>query len=262
MIADPESSALAMRLARKRAVVTGGSTGIGRAVVQALAQEGAAVVVNYRHSQQAAQSCAEEVRQRGGRALVIQADVRSAQEMERLVTASVAALGGIDIWVNMAGADILTGEGAELPDHAKLARLIDTDLRGTMFASWAAADELSKQPGSCLINTSWDQALRGMAGRDPEMFAAVKAGISGFTRALARTLAPRVRVNEVAPGWIETAFAATEMAPEYRDQVIAATPLQRLGHPRDVAAAVVFLASDESSFITGQTLLINGGLVS
>lgn len=251
-----------MRLADRRAVVTGGSTGIGRAVVLALAEEGATVVINYQHSQCAALACAAEVRQRGGGAVVIQADVACAQQMERLVADAVAVLGGIDIWVNMAGADILTGEGANLPDHEKLARLIGTDLQGTMFASWAASAELSKRPGSCLINTSWDQALRGMGGRNPEMFAAVKAGVTGFTRALARTLAPHVRVNEVAPGWIETAFAAAEMAPEYRANVIAATPLQRFGYPRDVAAAVVFLASDEASFITGQTLMINGGLVS
>ena len=251
-----------MRLADRRAVVTGGSTGIGRAVVLALAEEGATVVINYQHSQCAALSCAAEVRERGGRAVVIQADVACAQQMERLVADAVVALGGIDIWVNMAGADILTGEGANLPDHEKLARLIRTDLQGTMFASWAASAELSKRPGGCLINTSWDQALRGMGGRNPEMFAAVKAGVTGFTRALARTLAPHVRVNEVAPGWIETAFAAAEMAPEYRANVIAATPLQRFGYPRDVAAAVVFLASDDASFITGQTLMINGGLVS
>ncbi len=251
-----------MRLRHKRAVVTGGSTGIGRAVVQALAREGAAVVVNYRHSRQAAQACVNEVLQHGGQAHAIQADVTSALEMERLVTQSITQLGGIDIWVNLAGADILTGAGAQLSDHAKLALLIDTDLRGTMYASWAAAEELAKHPGSCLINTSWDQALHGMGGRNPEMFAAVKAGITGFTRALARTLAPQVRVNEVAPGWIETAFAADDMAPAYRAQVIAATPLQRFGYPQDVAAAVLFLASDEASFITGQTLLVNGGLVS
>jgi len=178
------------------------------------------------------------------------------------VSEAVAALGGIDIWVNMAGADILTGEGAILSDHEKLSRLIDTDLRGTMLASWAASPELMKQAGSCLINVSWDQALRGMGGRNPEMFAAVKAGITGFTRALARSLAPRVRVNDVAPGWIETAFAASDMAADYRADVIAATPLKRFGSPRDIAQAVVFLASDDASFITGQTLMVNGGLVS
>lgn len=251
-----------MRLIAKRAVVTGGSTGIGRAVALALAREGAAVLVNYRRSATAAQSCVDEICAAGGTAVSAQGDVSSEVEVAGLVAAAVAAFGGIDIWVNMAGADILTGEGARLPDRDKLAKLIDIDLRGTILASWAASVELMKHAGSSLINVSWDQALRGMGGRNPEMFAAVKAGVTGFTRALARSLAPGVRVNEVAPGWIETAFAQTGMTAEYRADVIAATPLARLGYPHDVAKVVVFLASDEASFITGQTLMVNGGLVS
>lgn len=251
-----------MRLADRRAVVTGGSTGIGRAVALALAREGAQVVINYRQSRDAALSCQAEIESSGGWAGVCQADVAQAGDIQRLVTTASAALGGIDLWVNMAGADILTGEGAGLPDHEKLARLLDTDLRGTILASWAVAEELARHPGSCLINTSWDQALRGMGGRNPEMFAAVKAGITGFTRALARSLAPAVRVNEVAPGWIHTAFAARDMQEDYRDAVVAATPLRRFGYPQDVAEAVVFLAGAEASFITGQTLRVNGGLVS
>jgi 3-oxoacyl-[acyl-carrier protein] reductase len=253
---------ITMRLQGRKAVVTGGSSGIGRAVALALAREGAHVVINYRKSREAAESCMREIEARGGRAMACQADVALAGDISLLLEAAVAELGGIDLWVNMAGADILTGEGARLPDHEKLALLLDTDLRGTILASWAAAEVLSSQPGGCLINTSWDQALRGMGGRNPEMFAAVKAGITGFTRALARSLAPRVRVNEVAPGWIETAFAEREMRADYRAAVVSATPLQRFGYPEDVAEAVVFLASPEASFITGQTLKVNGGLVS
>jgi 3-oxoacyl-[acyl-carrier protein] reductase len=251
-----------MRLAGRRAVVTGGSTGIGRAVALALAREGARVVINYRKSREAAEACVEQIKTQGGWAIACQADVAQAADIARLLNSAGAALGGIDLWVNMAGADILTGEGARLPDHEKLGLLLDTDLRGTILASWAAAEALAAQSGGCLINTSWDQALRGMGGRNPEMFAAVKAGITGFTRALARSLAPRVRVNEVAPGWIETAFAEREMRADYRAAVVSATPLQRFGYPEDVAEAVVFLASPEASFITGQTLKVNGGLVS
>lgn len=249
------------RLAGLRAVVTGGSTGIGRAVALALAREGAQVVVNYRRSAAAAETTSADIRERGGTAFPVQADVSRMEDLSRLVEESRQVLGGIDIWVNMAGADILTGEGARLSDHEKLVALLDTDLKGTILASWAVAEELAVG-GGVLINTSWDQALRGMGGRNPEMFAAVKAGVTGFTRALARSLAPRVRVNEVAPGWIETAFAANDMHPEYRNAVVAATPLQRLGHPMDVAEAVVFLASPAAAFITGQTLNVNGGLVS
>ena len=251
----------AMRLAGQRAVVTGGSTGIGRAVALALAREGARVVVNYRRSMEAARTTVAEIHANGGEAFSVQADVSQMPDLSRLVEESGHLLGGIDLWVNMAGADILTGDGARLPDHEKLAALLDTDLKGTILASWAVADLLAAT-GGVLINTSWDQALRGMGGRNPEMFAAVKAGVTGFTRALARSLAPRVRVNEVAPGWIETAFAANDMRPEYRHAVVSATPLQRLGHPTDVAEAVVFLASPAAAFITGQTLNVNGGLVS
>jgi len=231
-------------------------------VAVALAREGAQVVINYRRSRDAADTCVGQIEGQGGWAMACQADVAQSADIARLLSSAVGALGGIDLWVNMAGADILTGEGARLPDHEKLALLLDTDLRGTILASWAAAEMLSAHSGSCLINTSWDQALRGMGGRNPEMFAAVKAGITGFTRALARSLAPRVRVNEVAPGWIETAFAEREMRADYRAAVVSATPLQRFGYPEDVAEAVVFLASPEASFITGQTLKVNGGFVS
>ncbi|CAN0455884.1 unnamed protein product [Phaeothamnion confervicola] len=131
-----------------------------------------------------------------------------------------------------------------------------------MLCAWAVAPRMHKQGQGVILNMSWDLALRGMAARHPEMFAATKAGVTGFTRSLARSLAPLIRVNEVAPGWIATAFAETAMAPEYRAQVIAQTPLARFGKPEDVAAAALFLCSDEAAFITGQTLKVNGGLSS
>ncbi len=251
-----------MKLQGRRAVVTGASSGIGRAVACTLAREGASIIVGYRSSRAAAEECATAIRAFGGTAYAVAADVTQSDAIQNLLAEACAKLGGVDLWVNMAGADILTGANATLADEEKLTQLIDTDLRGTILASWAAADELSKHSGSSLINTSWDLALHGMAGRNPEMFAATKAGITGFTRALARSLAPKVRVNEVAPGWIETEFARSSMSADYRRGVIASTPLQRFGQPQDVADAVVFLASNAAAFITGQTLMVNGGLVS
>lgn len=251
-----------MKLVDRRAVVTGASSGIGRAVARALAREGAAVIVGYRKSKAAADACVAGIRALGGTAYAVATDVTRARDIDALLSNGCQRLGGIDLWVNMAGADILTGSGAALSDEEKLSCLIETDLRGTILASWAAASELSKHAGSCLINTSWDLALHGMAGRNPEMFAATKAGITGFTRALARSLAPNVRVNEVAPGWIETEFALTAMGADYRNGIIAGTPLKRFGQPADVAEAVVFLASNDAAFITGQTLMVNGGFVS
>lgn len=250
-----------MRLAGKRVVITGASSGIGRAVALACASEGAVLVLNYRQSRAPAEALVADIERRGGRATALAADVGDPRAAGRLVGEAVACLGGIDAWCNIAGADILTGEGARLSDLEKLARLIDTDLRGTMLCAWAVAEHLRATRGA-LLNTSWDLALRGMGGRNPEMFAAVKGGVTGFTRALARSLAPDVRVNELAPGWIETAFAARDMAPDYRQRVEAETPLSRLGRAEEVAAAAVFLLSDEASFITGQTLKINGGLSS
>lgn len=251
-----------MRLTGKRAVITGASSGIGRALAVAFAREGAMVVVNYARSTARADSVVEVIRAGGGRAWAIQADVADATAVERLVNESAAALGGIDIWANIAGADILTGDAFSSSDVDKLARLTDVDLRGTMLCAWAVAPLMQAAGSGVILNMSWDLALRGMAGRNPEMFAATKAGITGFTRSLARSLAPAIRVNEVAPGWIATAFAEESMADDYRAQVIAATPLGRFGSPEDVAAAAVFLCSDDAAFVTGQTLKVNGGLSS
>lgn len=249
-----------MRLSGKRAVVTGASSGIGRAIAEAFAGAGARVVVNYARSAQAAAEVVDGIRAGGGAAEAMQGDVADAGAVARLVERAASWLGGIDIWANVAGADILTGAGAGADDLDKLSRLIDVDLRGTMLCAWAAAPRLADH--GCILNTSWDLALRGMGERNPEMFAATKAGVTGFTRALARSLAPRIRVNEIAPGWIATAFAERDMAPDYRARVIAATPLGRFGTPADVAAAALFLCSDEAAFITGQTLRVNGGLSS
>ena len=255
-------TAQTMRLQGKRAVVTGASSGIGRAIALAFAREGARVVVNYAHSAQRAAAVVAEIAARGGHGHALQADIAQADAIDGLVRDAELALGGIDIWANIAGADILTGAGAKARDLDKLTRLIDVDLRGTMLCAWAVAPRMQAQGHGVILNMSWDLALRGMAARHAEMFAATKAGVTGFTRSLARTLAPLIRVNEVAPGWIATAFAETAMAPEYRAQVIAQTPLARFGMPADVAAAAVFLCSDEAAFITGQTLKVNGGLSS
>lgn len=251
-----------MRLQGKRAVVTGASSGIGRAIALAFAREGASVVVNYAHSAERAAVVVAEIAAAGGCAHALQADIAQAEAIEGLVGDAERLLGGIDIWANIAGADILTGDGATASDVDKLTRLIDVDLRGTILCAWAVAPRMQQQGHGVILNMSWDLALRGMAERHPEMFAATKAGVTGFTRSLARSLAPIIRVNEVAPGWIATAFAETAMAPAYRAQVIAQTPLARFGKPEDVAAAAVFLCSDEAAFITGQTLKVNGGLSS
>ena len=251
-----------MRLQGKKAVVTGASTGIGQAVAVALAAAGVKVAVNYRSSATEAENCVKQINDNGGQAASFQADVSVPDQVSQLVTVTNEYLGGIDIWANIAGADILTGAGALADDATKLQQLLDVDLKGTMNCCWAVEAILRQSKAGTIINTSWDLALCGMAGRNPEMFAAVKAGVTGFTRSYARSVAPDIRVNEVAPGWIATEFAETTMTEDYRRSVIAQTPLARFGKPEDIAAAVLFLSADESSFITGQTLKVNGGLSS
>jgi 3-oxoacyl-[acyl-carrier protein] reductase len=167
----------------------------------------------------------------------------------------------VDAWVNNAGADVLTGDRGSLSRLQKLDLLLAVDLRGTMLASWAAAELMGAQErGGVIINMSWDHVLTGMAGRNQELFSAVKGGVLSFSKSLARSVAPRVRVNVLAPGWIETAFGAG--ADEgWRRQVAESTPLKRWGTPHDVAGAAVFLASPAASFLTGQAILIGGGVV-
>ena len=242
-------------------LVTGASSGIGRAIALAAARAGADVALTYRHNERGAHDVERELRSLGRRAAVIRLDLADRQSVVDLGPAARAALGRIDAWVNNAGADILTGDGASLSQVEKLDRLISVDLRGTMLASWQAAGILGAQEtGGVIINMSWDHALSGMEGVNPQMFAAVKGGILAFSKSLARSVGPRVRVNVIAPGWIETSFAASMDSGAHR-AAAESSPLKRWGTPEDVARAARWLASAGAEFITGQTIRVNGGAV-
>lgn len=255
MPADNRSGALA----GKRVLVTGGSSGIGRAIAEAAATAGADVVLTYRANEAGANAVAAAIRTTGRRAAIVQADLSLDADLERVAETAVAGFGGVDAWINNAGADVLTGEGATLSRRAKLDRLLQVDLRGTMLACWRAAEIMERQAdGGTIINMSWDGVRSGMAGLNPQLFAAVKGGIESFSRALARSVAPRVRVNVIAPGWIQTSFGREAPAGFQRD-IAARIPMQRWGTPEDVAGAAVYLASDAARYITGQTLMVNGG---
>ena len=250
------------RLHDKTAVVTGASSGIGRAIALAFAREGADVIVGYRSSRERAEGVAGEIRALGRLAVAVAADLRQGESAEALLAAARSAFARIDIWVNNAGADILTGEGARLSDAEKLEQLLAVDLRGTIRCCWAIAPVMQQQGGGTIINMSWDLATHGFPGRNPQMFAAVKAGVLGFSKGLARECAPGVRVNVLAPGWIKTAFAEATMESAYQAARVAEIPLGRFGEAADVASAAVYLASDESSWTNGATLAADGGITS
>jgi 3-oxoacyl-[acyl-carrier protein] reductase len=246
-------------LTKQVAVVTGSSSGIGRAIALRLARDGASVVVNYARSRDLAEAVVNEIRAAGGEGLPVRADVSRAEDVSHLLGAAIEAFGRVHAWVNNAGADILTGEGGRLSRLEKLERVLAVDLRGTIVASWAAVEAMGER-GGVIINMSWDHVGQGMAGENPTLYAAAKGGIASFSRSLARSVAPRIRVNILAPGFIETAFGEQADEDWHRD-VAERTPLRRWGVPEDLVGAAVYLASDESAFVTGQMIMVNGGVV-
>jgi 3-oxoacyl-[acyl-carrier protein] reductase len=249
-------------LAGKVALVTGASTGIGRAIAIALARAGADVAITFRTGRRDATAVAAEIERIGRRAAVFQLELSNPASISMLARDLCEQFERVDVWINNAGADILTGDDAKKPRLEKLDQLLMVDLRGTILSSWEAASVMEEQPdGGVIINMSWDHVLFGMDGRNPQMFSAVKGGILSFSKSLARSVAPRIRVNILAPGWIETEFAATSMDPAHHRRVAESTPLGRWGTPEDVARAAVFLASSDAAFMTGQMLMIGGGVV-
>ena len=231
----------------RTALVTGGSRGIGRAIAAELANAGADVVIGYRSGAEEAEEVAGEV---GCRA--VQADVSEPEEAKRLVEEA----GDLDILVNNAG---ITRDGllARMSDEDWRV-VLDTNLGGTFNTCRAASRGMMKRRGGAIVNVSSIVGVHGNPGQTN--YSASKAGIIGFTKALARELGSRgVRANVVAPGYISTRLT-NELPEQLQQSMLANTPLGRFGDPEDVAGAVRFLSSDASSFITGEVLLVDGGL--
>jgi 3-oxoacyl-[acyl-carrier protein] reductase len=231
----------------KRALVTGASKGIGRAIAQELARAGAVVVVGYRSGKDEAEELASEI---GG--VAVQADVSSPEDAKRLVEEA----GDIDVLVNNAG---LTRDGllARMSDD-DWRTVIDTNLSSVFYTCRAVTRPMMKKRGGSIVNISSVVGVHGNWGQTN--YAASKAGIIGFTKSLARELGSRnIRANVVAPGYVKTAL--TDVLPaEATVAMVQNTPLARVAEPQEIAGAVRFLASGDASFITGEVLLVDGGL--
>ncbi len=241
----------------KVAVVTGGGRGIGRAVALALAQAGADVAVAVSRDIASAEAVAEEIRAGERRALARQTDVASLEAAEALVAATVAALGRIDILVNNAG---VTRDGLlmRMPEE-DWKTVLDVNLGGAFNCTRAALRRMVRQRGGRIVNITSIMGLTGNAGQ--ANYAASKAGLIGLTKSTAKEVGSRgITCNAVAPGWIETQMTAG-LPDEIREQVLKQIPVGRLGQPEDVAGVVAFLCSDAASYMTGQVLVVDGGLV-
>lgn len=240
------------------AVVTGSSSGIGRAIALRLGAAGADVLVTARSSRDAAEQVVDEIRLLGRAAKAVFGDLSDADTPERLADEAWQWQGAVDIWINNAGADVLTGAAAHHSFYEKLDLLWRVDVRATVALSRLIGRRMKDRGRGVILNIGWDQAEQGMAGDSGEMFGTIKGAVMAFTRNLAQSLAPQVRVNCIAPGWIKTAWG--DQANEYWQQrACRESLLERWGTPEDVARVAHFLASPAAGFVTGQTVAVNGG---
>jgi len=243
-------------LSGKAALVTGGSRGIGRSICAQLAEQGAAVAINYKQSAKEAEDLRQKIEAAGGKAITVQADVRKPEDTERLIEEAVAGLGRLDVLVNNAGfnRDTLILR-MSLQDWDEVMEL---NLRAVFLCTKAALRPMMKQRWGRIINIGSVSGLAGNAGQ--ANYAAAKAGLVGFTRAVAREMGSRnITANLIMPGLV-----ITELTKNIRDEIVAGVKqrllVDRLGKPEDISASVVYLASNEAEYITGQVLSVDGGL--
>jgi 3-oxoacyl-[acyl-carrier protein] reductase len=249
---------MSKKLAGKVAVVTGASKGIGAAIAKALAAEGASVVVNYASSKEGADRVVAEISRNGSRAVAVQADVAKEPEIEHLFAETKKAFGRIDILINNAGIyDLLPLEEVT---EGHFYKQFDLNVLGLIFASREAARHFGSEGGS-IVNIS--SIVSTLAPPNASVYSATKAAVDAVTKSLAKELGPRnIRVNAINPGMVitEGLHAAGIAESDGRKQMEAQTPLGRIGQPEDIAPAAVFFASSDAAWITGETLVIAGGL--
>lgn len=241
----------------RTALVTGGARGIGRATCKTLARHGARVALNYRTSQPAAEETVREITASGAKAIAVQADVADGDQVTTMVREVTKQLGPVDLLVNNAAVFHLLTSG-EAPREV-WQQTLDVNLTGAYLVTWAVKDSMIARQFGRVVNLS---SISGLRPRPRSIaYSVSKAGLIALTKCCAEAWAPHnIRVNAVAPGLIETEMIAGA-EPQLVEKLIGETPMGRIGQPDDVASVVAFLLSDESSFITGQTLVVCGGRV-
>lgn len=246
-----------MLLDGKCALVTGASRGIGRAVALKLASEGAKVALNFAGNEAAANAVCEEIKSAGGQAILVKADVSDEAAVQQMVQTVAEAFGRIDILVNNAG---ITRDGllARMKEEDWDA-VLSTNLKGVFLTTKAATKLMMKQRAGRIVNMASVVGVTGNAGQ--ANYSAAKAGVIGFTKTIAKELASRgITANAVAPGFIDTDMTSV-LSDKAKEAALSGIPLGRMGTPEDIAAAVLFLVSDQASYITGQVLNVDGGMV-
>jgi len=244
----------------KRALVTGSSSGIGRAIAVALAEHGADVIIHAGKSRERAEETAQAVRSRGRQSHAVLADLRDRADCSALADAAWRQWQGLEIVVLNAGADIVTRENRHLDYAARLDAVLEVDVISTVLLGRDLGLRMKSAGQGVLLTMGWDQAETGFEGETGELFCLAKSAVIGLTRSMALNLAPEVRVNCLAPGWVKTAWGETAPA-AWQERAIHEAPLRRWGTPEDVARVAAWLAGPEASFVTGQVIRINGGAV-
>jgi 3-oxoacyl-[acyl-carrier protein] reductase len=244
-----------MKLKNKVALITGAGRGIGKAIALEFAKEGAKVVVNYLHSEREANEIVEEIKRIGSDAIAIKADVSKFDEVSLMIKKATENFNGIDILVNNAGVITRPGDYENMSE-ADFNKTIDVNLKGTYNCIKAIIPVMKRQECGRIINIG---SVFGFLGAAPvAAYCAAKAGVINLTKSFAKELAPKVLVNCVAPGTIDTEMTRAS-GEELIKWISENTPLKRIGKPEEIARAVLFLASDDSSFITGHVLVVDGG---
>lgn len=240
----------------KNVVVTGAGRGIGSALALGFAAQGASVGIHYAHAHEGARKVQRQIEAQGQNAFLLQADLTQAEQISKLVQEAHATLGPIDVWVNNAGASANSRDTQGMDELAIFEQLMHVDVMGTWQCSRQIAPLMRN--GGCILTIGWDGALSGMAGLPAQLYAMSKGAIIALTRCLALEFAPRLRVNCIAPNYVENEWFR-QLSETTQQRIAHKIPMQRWGTPDDLVAAALFLASPAASYITGQVIVVNGG---